>query len=149
MGLMTRIADKTGALGSIVSTMGCAACFPAIANFGAAIGLGFLQDYEGLFVTRLMPLFAALALLANAWGWLNHRQWLRSLLGMVGPAVVLAATVWYLGNWWTANLLYTGLALMVGVSIWDFVSPANRRCGPDGCALPVHADDGMGRVRNE
>ncbi|EEM5327477.1 hypothetical protein GKT77_24610 [Salmonella enterica] len=44
MGLMTRIADKTGALGSVVSAMGCAACFPALASFGAAIGLGFLID---------------------------------------------------------------------------------------------------------
>jgi len=25
---------------------------------------------------------------------------------------------------------------MVGVSIWDLASPANRRCGPDGCELP-------------
>ncbi|EFE7866268.1 mercury transport protein MerC, partial [Escherichia coli] len=23
------------------------------------------------------------------------------------------------------------------VSIWDFVSPAHRRCGPDGCELPA------------
>ncbi|MCY0443118.1 mercury transport protein MerC, partial [Klebsiella pneumoniae] len=38
MGLMTRIADKTGALGSVVSAMGCAARFPALASFGAAIG---------------------------------------------------------------------------------------------------------------
>jgi hypothetical protein len=29
--------------------MGCAACFPAIASLGAAIGLGFLGKYEGLF----------------------------------------------------------------------------------------------------
>ena len=49
MGLITRIAGKTGALGSVVSAMGCAACFPAIASFGAAIGLGFLSQYEGLF----------------------------------------------------------------------------------------------------
>lgn len=35
MGLITRIAGKTGALGSVVSAMGCAACFPAIASFGA------------------------------------------------------------------------------------------------------------------
>ena len=104
MGLMTRIADKTGALGSVVSAMGCAACFPA---------------------------------LANALGWFSHRQWLRSLLGMIGPAIVFAATVWLLGNWWTANLMYVGLALMIGVSIWDFVSPAHRRCGPDGCELPA------------
>ncbi|EIO1855438.1 organomercurial transporter MerC [Salmonella enterica] len=113
------------------------ACFPALASFGAAIGLGFLSQYEGLFISRLLPLFAALAFLANALGWFSHRQWLRSLLGMIGPAIVFAATVWLLGNWWTANLMYVGLALMIGVSIWDFVSPAHRRCGPDGCELPA------------
>ncbi|MGH8849041.1 MAG: MerC family mercury resistance protein, partial [Polaromonas sp.] len=85
----------------------------------------------GLFITRLLPLFAALALLANALGWLSHRQWHRSLLGMIGPTIVLAAMLLFFGNWWTANLLYVGLAFMVGVSIWDFVSPANRRCEPD------------------
>lgn len=136
MGLMARIADKTGALGSIISAMGCAACFPAIASFGAAIGLGFLSEYEGLFISRLLPSFAFIALLANAFGWLSHRQWHRSLLGMIGPSMVLAATVWFLGNWWTANLMYTGLVLMAGVSIWDVFSPTNRRCGSDGCTLP-------------
>ena len=68
MTLMTRIADKTGTFGSIVSAFGCAACFPAIASIGAALGLGFLQEYEGLFISRLMPLFAAIALVANALG---------------------------------------------------------------------------------
>lgn len=128
MGLITRIADKAGALGSVVSAMGCAACFPAIASLGAAIGLGFLQEYEGLFISKLLPLFAVVALLANALGWLSHRQWYRSLLGMVGPAIVLAAMLLFFGNWRTANLLYVGLALMIGVSIWDLLSPANRRC---------------------
>ena len=136
MGLITRIGDKAGALGSIVSAMGCGACFPAIASLGAAIGLGFLSQYEGLFITRLLPLFAALALLANALGWLSHRQWHRSLLGMVGPTIVLAAMLLFFGNWWTENLLYVGLVFMVGVSIWDFISPANRRCEPDACELP-------------
>lgn len=51
MGLITRITDKAGALGTIVSAMGCASCFPALASFGAAIGLGFLSQYEGLFIT--------------------------------------------------------------------------------------------------
>ena len=135
--LPAKLAMDPGALGSVVSAMGCAACFPALASFGAAIGLGFLSQYEGLFISRLLPLFAALAFLANALGWFSHRQWLRSLLGMIGPAIVFAATVWLLGNWWTANLMYVGLALMIGVSIWDFVSPAHRRCGPDGCELPA------------
>ena len=67
MGLITRIADKIGALGSIVSAKGWASCFPAIASFGAAFGLGFLQQYEGLSISRLLPLFATLALLAMRW----------------------------------------------------------------------------------
>lgn len=133
----TRAADKAGALGSVVAAMGCAACFPALASFGAAIGLGFLSNYEGLILSKWLPLLAALAFLANALGWLRHRQWHRSLLGMVGPAIVFVDTVWFLGNWWTANVLYVGLALMVGVAVWDLVSPANRRCGPDGCELPA------------
>ncbi|MDC9071936.1 MerC family mercury resistance protein [Escherichia coli] len=102
---MTRIADKTGALGSVVSAIGCAACFPALASFGgAAIGLGF-EPVRG---TVHQPPAAAVCragLPANALGWFSHRQWLRSLLGMIGPAIVFAATVWLLGNWWTANLI--------------------------------------------
>lgn len=42
MGLLTRITDKAGALGSVVSAMGCASCFPALVCFGAAIGWGDL-----------------------------------------------------------------------------------------------------------
>jgi mercuric ion transport protein len=136
MGLVTRIADKAGALGGVASAMGCAACFPAIASLGAAVGLGFLSEYEGLFITKLLPLFAAIALIANGLGWFSHRQWHRTLLGMVGPAMVVAAMLPFFGQWWTARLLYTGLAVMVGVSIWDLVSPAHRRCGPDSCGLP-------------
>ena len=132
MALLDSIGNKAGGLGSIVSAMGCGACFPALATFGSAIGLGFLSQYEGVFITVLLPLFAALALLANALGWLRHRQWQRSVLGMIGPAIVLVATFTM-----AEKLLYVGLAMMVGVSIWDFVSPANRRCTPDGCELPA------------
>jgi len=136
MNVISRIADKTGALGSIVSAMGCAACFPAIASLGAAIGLGFLSKYEGLFLNELLPLFAAIALLANALGWFSHRQWRRSVLGVIGPAIVLAAMYLFFGQEWTDKLLYAGLAFMVAVSIWDLVSPANLRCGPDSCQIP-------------
>jgi mercuric ion transport protein len=132
MPLLDSIGNKAGGLGSMVSAMGCGACFPALASFGSAIGLGFLSQYEGLFITILLPLFAGLALLANGLGWLRHRQWQRSALGMIGPTVVLIATFTM-----AEKLLYVGLAMMVSVSIWDVVSPANRRCGPDGCALPA------------
>ena len=100
------------------------------------MGLGFLSEYEGLFITTLLPLFAAIALIANGLGWFSHRQWHRTLLGMLGPAMVLAAMLLFFGQWWTARLLYTGLAVMVGVSIWDLISPARRRAGADACQLP-------------
>ena len=137
MGLITRIADKAGVLGSIASAMGCAACFPALASLGAAIGLGFLARWEGLFITTLIPLFAALALLANGLGWFSNRQWHRTALGVIGPLLVLSAAV--LMRFYglpTAPLLYVGLVFMVGMSIWDLRAPATRRCGPDGCEIP-------------
>ena len=93
MNVVTRISDKAGSLGSIVSAMGCGACFPALASLGAALGLGFLSQFEALFVTVLLPLFAGLALLANALGWFSHRQWHRTVLGMIGPVIVLIAGV--------------------------------------------------------
>jgi mercuric ion transport protein len=133
MTLITRLADKAGSIGSIVSAMGCAMCFPAIASLGAAIGLDFLSRYEGLLLNTLLPVFAGIALVANALGWLSHRQWHRSVLGMIGPALVLAALypLWKYG--WSTYLFYAGLALMLAVSIWDIASPAHRVCTSDTC----------------
>lgn len=126
MTLLTRVADKAGVLGSIVSAMSCALCFPALASIGAVIGLGFLAQWEPLFLHVLLPLFAVIALLANAFGWFSHRQWQRSALGMIGPALVLVGRYTFV-----SSVLYTGLALMVVVAIWDLVSPAHRRCAAD------------------
>ncbi len=136
MGLIARIGDKAGALGSVVSAMGCAGCFPALGSLGVALGLGFLNQYEELFITRLLPLFALVALLANGLGWFSHRQWHRSVLGMVGPAIVMAALYPFFGYGWTERLLYAGLTIMVGVSVWDLLAPAHRRCTPAPSALP-------------
>jgi len=142
MSFVTRVADKAGLLGSIVSAMGCASCFPAIASLGAAIGLGFLSQYEGLFIRILLPAFAGIALFANAIGWLNHRQWRRTALGLIGPVLVLAA-VFVMRAYGERSgwLLYAGLAVMLAVSIWDLFFPAKRVCATDTC------DSGTGSVR--
>ena len=50
-GLFAQIGDKFGTVGA---TMGCAMCFPALASIGA-VGLGFLAQWEGLFITTLLP----------------------------------------------------------------------------------------------
>ncbi|NIR58367.1 MAG: organomercurial transporter MerC, partial [Gammaproteobacteria bacterium] len=128
---LARVADKIGALGTVGSTMGCAMCFPALASIGSAAGLGFLAQWEGLLVNTLLPVFALVALAANALGWLAHRQWHRSLLGIAGPAAVLLTLYPLWPHAWSTYLLYAGLALMLGVAAWDLLSPARRRCATD------------------
>lgn len=134
---IARIGDKAGALGAVVSAMGCAMCFPALASLGAALGLGFLSQWEGLFINRLLPIFAWLALVINALGWFAHRQWHRSLLGMVGPALLLLSLYPWFKYSWSTEVTYAALGLMVAVSLWDLFSPASRRCDPEHCEVPA------------
>lgn len=126
--ILARIGDKAGSLGALVSAMSCAMCFPAIASLGAAIGIGFLSQWEGLFVNTLLPLFAWIALAANGLGWFSHRQWHRSLLGMAGPILLLLSLYPWFQYGWSTYVTYSALALMVAVSLWDIFSPANKRC---------------------
>lgn len=130
---IARIGDKTGVLGSVVAAMGCAACFPAIAALGAAIGLGFLSRWEWVLINTLLPLFAGLVLAVQALGWLAHRQWHRSVLGMLGPAILLLSLYPWFQYGWSSYATYAGLALMVAVSVWDLVAPAHRRCETATC----------------
>ncbi len=136
LGRLGRLGDKSGAIGAIISTMGCAMCFPAAASIGAAIGLGFLSQWEGVFVNALLPFFAGLALVANVLGWISHRQWHRSLAGVLGPVIVLLSLYPWFQFGWSTWTLYGGLALMLVVAIWDLAAPAHRRCSPDGRDVP-------------
>jgi mercuric ion transport protein len=117
--LLSKIGESSGALGSVVSAMGCAMCFPAMASIGAALGLGFLDQWESLFLKTLLPLFASLAILANALGWFAHRQLWRVALGIAGPILVLLA-LYPLFSYSGRNFIfYSGLTLMVGFALWD------------------------------
>jgi mercuric ion transport protein len=138
---ITRIGDKATALGAVMSAMGCAMCFPAIASLGAALGLGFLSRWEGALINTLLPAFAWAALTLNALGWVAHRQWLRSLLGMTGPVLLLLSLYPWFRYGWSSSVTYSALVLMVAVSLWDVVSPASRRCEPGRCELPAGASD--------
>jgi len=130
---VTRIGDKASSAGALVSAMGCAMCFPAIASLGAAVGLGFLSQWEGLFINTLLPLFAWVALLINGLGWLSHKQWHRSLLGLIGPSLLLLSLYPLFRYSWSSYVTYSALAMMVAVSIWDIASPANRHCDDNAC----------------
>jgi len=132
--LLTRIGDKVGSLGAVVSAMGCAMCFPAIASLGGAIGMGFLAQWEGLFVSTLLPIFAWIALVINALGYFSHKQLIRSLLGMTGPILLLLSLYPWFQYDWSTSVTYFALGLMVVVSIVDLIYPGNRRCDDKSCA---------------
>lgn len=125
LGAATRLGDKVGFGAILVAGMGCAVCFPALAGLGAAIGLGFLSQYEGVLVGTLIPLFASIVLLINALGWFIHRQWHRSVLGIIGPVLILlgAGTM-------SEGFFYPGLAVMLLVSLWDLVAAQLRKRRP-------------------
>lgn len=129
------LADKSGTLGAIIAAMGCASCFPAIAALGASIGLGFLEHFEGLFINKLLPVFAGIALAANIFSFISHRIWYRLLAGIAGPLMVLATLYLFWTDNWSTYLFYAGLAVMLVVSIWDMVSPPRKVCSS--CELPA------------
>lgn len=138
----TRFTNKTGtltgAVGAVVAAMSCSMCFPAIASLGAAIGLGFLGQYEDAAFETLFPLFASIAIVAQIFGWFAHRQWWRTLLGLLGPVLLLLSLYVLFADYaWSTYVTYAGLALMVLVSLWDMLSPAVRRCEGAECSTPA------------
>ena len=128
---MTRLFDKTGALGAIVAAMGCASCFPALGALASTFGLGFLAQFEGLFINTLLPIFAWIALAANVISFISHRRWFRLTAGITGPIMVLLTLypLWMYG--WSTYLFYAGLIIMLSVSVWDIVSPPAKYCATE------------------
>lgn len=131
---LTSIFDKTGALGSLTAAMGCASCFPALGTLGASLGLGFLAQYEGIFLNTLLPIFATIALAANVFSFFSHRIWYRGLTGIAGPSMVLLTMYPLWAYDWSTNLLYFGIIVMLIVSVWDIVSPPRKVCSS--CEIP-------------
>jgi mercuric ion transport protein len=132
---LSAISEKVGSLGTIVSAMGCASCFPVLGALGATLGLGFLAQFEGLFINTLLPLFAVVALLSVLLGWWSHRRHLRGLLGVIGPLLVLATLYLFWTEDWSTNMFYVALTLMFGVSVWDLVDPPRPVCSTSDTAL--------------
>lgn len=128
MGRVVRALDKVGMFGVIIAALSCAACFPALGALAAALGLGFLSQMEGQAINHLLPLFAALALAVNAYAWYQHRVHWRGLVASLGPIAILA-TLYPLWQYdWSTYLFYAALALMLVVSIANFLRPPLKVC---------------------
>lgn len=128
MQIISKLADKVGSVGVLVAAMGCAACFPALASLGASVGLGFLSAYEGVFINKLLPLFAIIVLFSNLFAWVSHRDYIRLIWGLLGPLMVLATLYLFWTDNWSTYMFYTGIVLMLVISIWDIVSPPMKTC---------------------
>lgn len=128
MGRIVSSIDKLGVGGVIIAALSCAACFPALGALAATLGLGFLSQLEGLAINRLLPIFAAIALAVNAYGWYQHRIHWRGLLSILGPLAILATLypLWQYG--WSTYLFYCALVLMLAVSVADLIWPAKKTC---------------------
>jgi len=122
------LTDKTGVIGTFIAATGCASCFPALGTLGASIGLGFFAQFEGIFINVLLPIFAAIVLIANLHSWYKHRIWYRGLLSIIGPSFILIALnfLWY-PNEWQLMMFYASIALMLITSLWDIVTPACKQ----------------------
>ena len=127
---LSALTEKFSSLGAIISAMGCASCFPALGAIGASLGLGFLAEFEELFIISLLPIFASIALAEGLFSWYSYRNHLRGLLAVTGPLMVLVALYlfpfWEYG--WSTYMFYGALLLMLAVAIWDIVSPPRASC---------------------
>lgn len=120
--------DKVGVSGVIVAALSCAVCFPALGSLAAALGLGFLSQFEGIAITLILPLFAVMALGVNVYAWFKARVHWCGFLSILGPMLVLI-TLYFLWHFsWSITLFYSVLILMACVSIGDFIWPIRPRC---------------------
>ena len=125
---LNQLFEKTGSIGAIIAAMGCAACFPALGSLAAMLGLGFLAQFEGIFINTLLPIFAALALAANFYAFTLHKNIMRGILGIAGPLMVLLTLypLWTYG--WSTYLFYAGLLLMLVSSLLELIYPSRKAC---------------------
>ena len=135
--VITSVFDKTGVLGTLTAAMGCASCFPALGTLASGLGIGFLSQYEGIFINTLLPLFATIALIANIFAFFSHKIWYRGLISIAGPSMVLLTLypLWFYN--WSTYLLYVGIVLMLVVSIWDIFSPPQKLCISNITTIPA------------
>lgn len=102
-----------GVLLSLVPSATCPACLAAYAGLLSAVGLGFLL-HERL-LTPLIVLFLVVGIVSMAWSARAHGRPGPLLLTLLGSAAVVAGRL----VWHIHFLLYTGVALLIGASLFN------------------------------
>jgi hypothetical protein len=108
--------DRIGSAGALLAAMAAPCCFPFFAAIGTALGLGALQQYEGI-ILYIFQSFAALALLGLLLSFLRHRNIGPFLLGTF--ACVLVGYHFYRS--FSLPALYGGLFALVAATVWNYL----------------------------
>ncbi|TAM83679.1 MAG: MerC domain-containing protein [Acidobacteria bacterium] len=98
---------------SLLPSATCPACLTAYAGLLSAIGLGFLFNKRVL--APLIGIFLAIGIISVAWSMRTHRRLGLLVMTVVGSAIVVAGRL----VWNIPAVLYAGVALLVGASVWN------------------------------
>ena len=122
--MFRQLIEKIGSAGTWLSALSCAACFPVLGSIASTVGLGFLAQFEGVAINTLLPIFATVTLVGNAFNWWKHKQHIRGALSVIAPMAVLLTLypLWKYG--WSTYLFYAALTLMLIMSLIDIFKPA-------------------------
>lgn len=107
------IALLPGAAVSLLPSATCPACIAAYAGVASSLGLGFLFNERVL--APLIGLLLTVGLVSVAWSARSHRRTGPLLVTILGSAAVVGGRL----VWSVPALLYGGVALLVGASLWN------------------------------
>ena len=114
--------DKFGPVGTFIVAASCPGCWPLFIPIGSALGLGFLQPYEGIMMNIVFPIFVLLTLLGSFLGYRSHNTVYP--LAVTGVSVFLILIGFYGG--WHLMLMYIGIIGVLVGSILGIV--AKKQC---------------------
>ncbi len=125
--MATNILDKVGSVGAVLAGAAIPCCFPFLSLIGSILGLSFLAPYEK-YVMYAMQVLVVLALVGSVIAYRGHRKVLPLILGVLSTAAVLYA----LNTDMNVTILYSGLAGLIVVAIWNSIEA--KRCA-DACKV--------------
>ena len=98
---------------ALLPKVACPACWPAYIGLLSAVGLGFLAETK--YLLPLTAIFLAIVLAGLVYRAGTRRGYGPFLLGMLASSIVLAGKFMLESS----IIFYSGLALLVGSSIWN------------------------------